>query len=356
MKCSIIGLGTALPPETVTQEEAFRLSSDVICQDERQVRKMRMLFRKAGVETRQTVVPWQTGYEWSRQNVDSGRGPSTGDRMLTYATFAPPLATTACETALADAGVDANSITHLVTVSCTGFAAPGIDFHMIRNLGLPPEVQRVNVAYMGCHGAINGLRTARGLLAADPQATVLLCAVELCSLHYRMNWDEESIIGNALFADGAAAVVLRHADHATGKAMLLDTHSCWMPETGDQMSWDIGDYGFEMKLSGEIPDSIGRHLRPAMEQWLAKSGLSIEAIGDWIIHPGGPRILDAVQQTLGLSDDDLALSRETLRTCGNMSSPTVLFILQQALQRQRQGPRLMLAFGPGLVAEGALLN
>ena len=122
------------------------------------------------------------------------------------------------------------------------------------------------------------------------------------------------------------------------------------------MSWDIGDYGFEMKLSGEIPDSIGRHLRPAMEQWLAKSGLSIEAIGDWIIHPGGPRILDAVQQTLGLSDDDLALSRETLRTCGNMSSPTVLFILQQALQRQRQGPRLMLAFGPGLVAEGALLN
>ncbi|QEG42018.1 type III polyketide synthase [Roseimaritima ulvae] len=356
MTCSILGLGTALPDETISQEESLTLSRDVICEDKRQRRLISALYRKSGVETRHIVVPWQTGYAWSQLNADSGRGAGTELRMQTYATYAPPLAATASRSAIEHAGVDAASITHLVTVSCTGFVSPGVDAHLISELGLPPTTQRVNVGFMGCHAAINGLRVARGLIAADPQATVLLAAVELCSLHYRMKWDDEAIIGNALFADGAAAVVLQQSSEQNEIASLVDTASCYIPDSLDQMSWNVGDFGFDMKLSAEIPDSICQHLRPFMEQWLGTHDLTIDQIADWVIHPGGPRILTAAQQTLGLADADLQHSREVLRTCGNMSSPTVLFILEKAMQAERSGPRVMLGFGPGLVAEVALLH
>ncbi len=356
MTCSILGLGTALPTETISQEESLTLSRDVICEDKRQRRLISALYRKSGVETRHIVVPWQTGYAWSQLNAESGRGAGTELRMQTYATFAPPLAASACQAAFADAGVEPATVTHLVTVSCTGFVSPGVDAHLISELGLPATTQRVNVGFMGCHGAINGLRVARGLLAADPDATVLLSAVELCSLHYRMKWDDEAIIGNALFADGAGAVVMRNQTEPNETLSLIDTASCYIPNSTEQMSWNVGDFGFDMKLSAEIPDSISQHLRPFIEQWLAKHQLSIDEIDDWVIHPGGPRILTAAQQTLGLADADLQHSREVLRTCGNMSSPTVLFILEKALQASRPGPRVVLGFGPGLVAEVALLR
>jgi len=211
----------------VTQHDAFAMSSDIICSDQRQKRLLKVLFSKSGVATRRTVIPWKTAYFWNQDANSVGRGPGTGDRMSLYSRYAPQLATEACRQSLglkisdlkpidfgarlegadplgSDGGLESDgtatlsdnqaispcSVTHLVTVSCTGFAAPGVDFHLFDALGLAPSVQRVHVGFMGCHGAINGLRTARGLAAADPDAVVLLCAVELCSLHYRMNWED----------------------------------------------------------------------------------------------------------------------------------------------------------------------
>lgn len=366
MQCSIVGLGTALPAGAVEQEDALAMSSDVICDGPRQERLLRTLFRKSGVRTRRTAIPWQLGYEWARTDggesasavatCDVAHGPPTGHRMNLYAKHAPPLAQKSASAALANSPVSAGEITHLVTVSCTGFSAPGVDLHLIHHLGLPPTTQRVHVGFMGCHGAINGIRTARGLAAADPGANVLLCAVELCSLHFRMTWDDESMAGNALFADGSAALVINNHSPAEQGLSIVDTRSCLLPDSGDKMSWMVGDHGFEMKLSGAVPDVIATHVRPWLIDWLAEHDLTIDDIGDWIVHPGGPRILDAVVDALQLPDDSVALSREVLSELGNMSSPTVLFVLERSLAQKRPGPRVVLGFGPGLVAEAALLR
>jgi predicted naringenin-chalcone synthase len=430
---AIIGLGTAVPRQAVTQAEALAMSSEISCENERQRRIMRMMFRKSGVNTRRTVIPWKTAYFWNDTAGSSGRGPGTGDRMMLYEQFAPGLAGKACRRALgmtsneaeitksvataatagavhtscetprqapsssrfadprgqvvatgeADVqeldgiesdgfgpfrqplGIDPGSITHLVTVSCTGFAAPGLDWYLFDDLGLSPTVQRVQVGFMGCHGAINGLRTARGLAAADPQAVVLLCAVELCSLHYRMRWDDEAMIGNALFADGAAAAVIVGEKHQSARPeavsserglRIVDCGSVRIPRSDDQMSWRIGDHGFDMTLTGQVPASIQSHLQHWMKDWLAPHGLSLDDIADWIVHPGGPRILDATESALALSPQKLQRSRDVLSELGNMSSPTVFFVLQRSLKAQQSGPRVMVAFGPGLVAEAALID
>ena len=255
--------------------------------------------------------------------------------------------------------IDPAKVTHLVTVSCTGFAAPGLDWQLLDALGLSPQVQRVQVGFMGCHGAINGLRTARGLAAADPDAVVLLCAVELCSLHYRMNWESDAMVGNALFADGAAAVAVvgsQRSDEFDCGIPILDCASIRIPDSSDQMSWRIGDHGFDMTLTGEVPSSIQKHLKTWLSQWLAQHGLSQGDISQWIVHPGGPRILDATEAALGLGRNALTHSREVLSELGNMSSPTVLFVLQRSIEAGETGPKVILAFGPGLVAEAALLG
>lgn len=372
------------------------MSSDIICQDERQKRLLRMLFRKSGVKSRRTVIPWKTAYFWNKDGGPESRGPGTGDRMTLYEQYAPQLATEACRQAMgmspenlnavelpnrlnssdplgSDGNVDSDghgplkspvtidpkTVTHLVTVSCTGFAAPGLDWHLFDALGLSPSVQRVQVGFMGCHGAINGLRTARGLAAADPDAVVLLCAVELCSLHYRMSWENEAMVGNALFADGSAAVVIvgsnRAKQHA-GSLPIIDSASIRIPDSDDQMSWRIGNHGFDMTLTGQVPVSIEKHLCRWLSDWLAPHGLDPKSVGGWIVHPGGPRILDATDAALDLDENALSTSREVLSELGNMSSPTVLFVLQRALKAGRTGPRVVLAFGPGLVAEATLLG
>lgn len=362
MRCSIKGLGTALPPDSVTQQEALALSQDVICDDRRQARWMQTLFLHSGVERRHTVIPWKTGYAWSREHAETGRGPGTAARMQLYARHAPPLALHACQAALENAAVDSKQITHLVLVTCTGFSAPGMDAFLLEQLPLAASVQRVHVGYMGCHGAVNGLRAAQGLAATDPSAKVLLCAVELCSLHYCMKWDDEAIVGNALFADGAAAAVLQAGgpgdESGPSGPTLRSTGSRYLPRTGEQMSWTVGDFGFEMRLSSEIPNTILSHLAGAIDTWLAEHGLRRGDIARWLVHPGGPRILDAVEQALQLAPEQLRYSREVLRKCGNMSSPTVLFILEQSLQDTESpaGPAVMLGFGPGLMIEMALLE
>lgn len=365
MKCSIVGLGTALPPDKVSQDDALEMSTDVICQDDRQQRFMRMLFRKSGVDTRHTVIPWQYGYKWKEESLaeafaeadtlETVEGPSTGDRMQLYAQHAGPLAQQAAAMAIDDANLNPSEITHVVTVSCTGFDSPGVDVQLIRKLGLPKTAQRVHVGFMGCHGAINGLRTARGLVASDPSAVVLLCCYELCSLHYRMSWDDEGVVGNALFADGSAAVVLRN-QQPNDRAALCDTASCLIEDSEDEMSWKIGDHGFEMRLTGRVPELIESHLERWLSQWLSTHNIEASKVANWIVHPGGPRIIDAVQSALKLQDSDLQISREILKSRGNMSSPTVLFILKQLLEDRRAGPTVMLAFGPGLVAEAVLLS
>ncbi len=233
MSLQILGLATAVPDCLVTQGRATQVAQRICAQSPEQARLLNVLYRRSGVQTRHSVVPHEMALNYITESasddggvvVETGLGPTTQERMQLYEEHAGALAERAAVQALGLSGVPARQISHLVTVSCTGFFSPGIDIELIERLNLAPTTQRINVAFMGCHGAINGMRTAMALAKSDPEARVLLTAVELCSLHYRFQWDPERFMGNALFADGAAAIVGGGAASATPRA----SRCAWWP-------------------------------------------------------------------------------------------------------------------------------
>jgi predicted naringenin-chalcone synthase len=366
MSLAILGLGTALPPTRVDQAEAVAIAKAVCSRTEQQAGLLPVFYRLTGIETRHLALDPQVVRDTLDGTCDSGsvflptgadddHGPTTRQRMEHYVRHAGPLALTAARQALERSGLPAAGITHLVTVSCTGFAAPGVDRELILGLGLPPTVERSHVGFMGCHGAFNGLRIARAFAGAEPGARVLTCAVELCSLHYHYGWDPEKMVANALFADGAAAVVGAPATAAPPDAwQLAAVGSFLFPNSAEAMTWTVGDHGFAMTLSPRVPDLIAAHLRPWLEPWLAQHGVALPRVASWAVHPGGPRILSAVEKALGVPRAATAVSRRVLAECGNMSSPTVLFILDRLRQQDAPRPCVALGFGPGLVAEAML--
>jgi predicted naringenin-chalcone synthase len=355
---AIEAIGTALPTHALEQSEAAELACAIHRANESQAAQIRVLYRRSGVERRYTCVEHRRAFEWLGPEEDqqtAGRGPTTAERMEFYRREAPRLAAQAARQTLAGSSHKADRITHLVTVSCTGFHAPGVDIHLIDALGLRPTVARTHIGFMGCHGAINGLRVAQAFVAAESQAAVLLCAVELSSLHYHYAFDPLRLVGNAVFADGAAALIGVRGSYEASAWRVVDTASVLMSDSQDAMSWNIGDHGFEMLLAPQVPQLIEGKLQNWLCGWLDRWDLSLEKIGSWAIHPGGPRIVSAVENALGLSKAATAASRNVLRDCGNMSSPTLLFVLQQLMLADVPRPCVMIGFGPGLVAEAALL-
>jgi len=354
---NICGFGTAVPRLAIAQDDAAALSAELVCRDARQARMLRVLFRRAGVERRHSVLlestamPWQSFYP-PRQS-DTDRGPSTGARMESYEQHAVGLAHTASRRALAASGVSPGEISHLLTVSCTGFFAPGIDAGLVSKLGLQPEVTRAHLGFMGCHGLFNALALARPIVLSNPEARILVCAVELCSLHYSYLWDSEKLVANALFADGAAALVIGGSEPAM---RVLNQGSTLLLDSADAMTWRIGDHGFEMTLSSILPTLIREGAAQWVLRWLAAQGLRSDEVGTWAIHPGGPRILDAFADALDLDAGSLALSRKALERYGNMSSATIGFILAAAREQGFTGPGVAIGLGPGLTVEAMLFD
>ena len=355
MSFSIRGWGTAVPEFAIAQDQAAEWTSRLAGHDEADARRLAALFRRTGIRERRAAI------------LDNPEGPSgagramsatTRWRMERYDELIRPLARSAASRALAESGADPSSITHLVTVSCTGFSAPGFDLDLIAALGLDPGVQRTHVGFMGCHGALNGLRVARALAESVPQARVLLCAAEICSLHFREPTEPEAIVANSLFADGAAAVVgwAEGVEERDKSWRVIGGGSYLVPESGEAMSWRIGDRGFAMTLSPRVSGIIGQHLGPWMTSWLKMFGLSIADVGCWAVHPGGPRILTAFEESVGLGRQATEVSRGVFAEFGNMSSPTVLFILDRLRRGGSARPCVALAFGPGLAIEATLFG
>ncbi len=352
-----------MPSSRITQEEAAEVAKLVCCETDEQRALLPTLYRQTEIRTRHMVLSESAMHDVLRGKSESstfiprdgGRGPTTHQRMQRYIEEAGPLALRAAKAALEESRLDPATITHLITVTCTGFSAPGVDIQLIKGLGLPATTVRTHVGFMGCHAALNGLRVARGFTGSDPKARVLLCAVELCTLHHHYGWDPKRMVANALFADGAAAVVGVPPRGVAEEAWrVAATGSCLFPDSEYAMSWNIGDHGFAMTLSTKVPNLIGDNLKPWLESWLQQHNLSIDRIKSWAIHPGGPRIVNVVERALGIPEGSAAVSREVLSECGNMSSPTVLFILDRLRRRNAPRPCVALGFGPGLVAEGGL--
>jgi prepilin-type processing-associated H-X9-DG protein len=368
MTFAILGMGAAVPSTCVDQAVSMKVARKMCCKTREQESWLPAVYAGSGIDQRYMAIDWEvlddlfqgtnvSGSAFLPKGAADDRGPTTSQRMDHYAAQAGALALRASRQALEQSGLFPEEITHLITVSCTGFRAPGVDIELIQGLGLHATTQRTHLGFMGCHGALNGLRVAQAFTGSNPDARVLLCATELCSPHYHYNWDPQKMIANALFADGSAAVVGVPIQRAPADAWKLAAcGACVFPDSLDAMTWNVGDHGFVMTLSKRVPSLIASNLRPWMEKWLAGQGLSLREVVSWAIHPGGPRILEAAEEALGLPRETTWVAREVFASHGNMSSPTVLFILDELRRRHAPRPCLALGFGPGLAAEAALFR
>ncbi len=353
----LLGLGTAVPEQTVSQSLAAQHALSLYPHSEEERRLLPILYGRTGVKERGSVLFEEKG-EFSLPffppvKEEGERGPTTEERMKQFVLKAPALALQASRKAVEEAKITSDTPRHLVTVSCTGFSSPGFDLKLIKTLNLAPDISRTQIGFMGCHGAVNGLRAAHALASTYPGESVLLCAVEISSIHYAYGWKPEQVVANSLFADGAGAAVISTRG-PKGSWALQATGSCIFPDSEDAMTWRIGNHGFEMALSARVPQLIGTHLRGWLREWLSSQSFSIPDIRSWAVHPGGPRVLDAVESALKLPPNPFAVSRKILAEHGNMSSATVLFLLEELRRMDAPLPCLALAFGPGLTAEAAL--
>lgn len=367
MTASILSIGTALPQTRLPQDHVRDLFAGQPGNTRMTQRLIRAAFDASGIAYRHTVLadladpPSGTDGEADTglRVIDASRtllSPPTSARNAAYIRHAPPLFAAAARAALDDAGLDPLDVTHVVTVSCTGMVAPGPDYRLVRDLGLAPTVERCHLGFIGCAAALPALRTASHICAAHPGAVVLVVCAELCSLHLRASADPEQIVASSVFADGAAAaIVSAAADRRRGPVLDLDRFGTTLTADGEEdMVWTVGDHGFEMTLSAEVPRIIGREIRAAVDSFLRD-----EKVDVWAVHPGGRSVLERVQAGLDLDAAMLAASYRVLRERGNMSSATILFILRELLldDGQRADARIAaLAFGPGLTVESALLT
>ncbi|MDO8345808.1 MAG: type III polyketide synthase [Cellvibrio sp.] len=282
----------------------------------------------------------------------NGAFPSTQTRMQFYERHAFTLATRALDQ------LELNGTTHLITTTCTGFYAPGLDHQLIQHYGLRDNIERTAVGFMGCYAAINALKLARHIVRSEPQAKVLVLNLELCTLHLKTAGTLEEILSFAIFSDGCAASIVS----AQPKGIEIKSfESVVLPDTADLITWRVGDQGFDMHLSGKVPGAIGSNLPQVLDTLL--NSCPRDDITHWAIHPGGRTVLDAVKAAAALDEPQLTESREVLRKFGNMSSATIMFVLQNMLNRaspvqslgqgleQGLGEGLAMAFGPGLTVE-----
>ena len=370
-RLALLGMGTAVPDTSITQEVGQELARVLCARTPEQETWLPTMYRGTGISQRHLALgnavvrdvlegTCHSGSPFLPDGTEDDQGPTTRERMEHYRELAPPLAVAAAGQALKESGLAAEQITHLIIVTCTGFFAPGLDLALIRGLGLPPTVERTQIGFMGCHGALNGLRAARAYVEADPSARVLLSATELCCIHYHYGWNPQKMVANGIFSDGSAAVVggavQTREEQSAELWRVTATGSCLLPDSADAMTWTIGDRGFEMTLAKRVPGLIAANLRPWLEGWLARQGLTIDRVGSWAIHPGGPRILDAVEEALSLPREVSAVARQVFAEHGNMSSPTVLFILERLRRLCAPRPCVAMGFGPGLMAEAVLLR
>jgi predicted naringenin-chalcone synthase len=359
-------IGTAVPPHRLSQPAIAGFMAQALELDEAGTRKLRALYRVSGIEHRHSVLA-----DYGRENGSFDFFPNTpglepfpriAPRLAAYRQAALPLALAAVRDTLGQApGVEAASLTHLITVSCTGMYAPGLDIELVQALGLDASVRRTCVNFMGCYAAVNALRLADSMVRADPAARVLVVSVELCTLHFQKSHEPDHLVSNALFGDGAAACLVLGEPLPQQPSLAMRAFHCGLEPAGLQdMAWHIGDFGFEMTLSGYVPALIEGGMGALVARLLHELPVQPQDIRHYALHPGGRKILEAIEQALGLSAHDNRHAYQVLRDYGNMSSATVLFVLRELLARitpaDAGAPVLSCAFGPGLTLEAMLLE
>ncbi|RKR80657.1 putative naringenin-chalcone synthase [Mucilaginibacter gracilis] len=367
MGSCISAIGTANPKNKIPQQTIYHFMANAFGLDNINAARLKHIYEGSGIDNRYSVIPDfafsdTAEYTFFGNSANLEPFPTTQQRLKLYQQCAIDIATQAARQCFDSFDSDvAPQITHLITVSCTGMYAPGIDIDLVTTLGLNRQTERTCINFMGCYGAINALKAADYICRADAGAKVLVVSIELCTLHFQKNNTLDNWVANSLFSDGAAAVLVENELQKIkpGKALLLrNFYSEFMPEASDDMGWYVGNLGFEMKLTSKVSKHIKKHIKALTGRVLQKAGLSFEQIDEFAIHPGGKSILEATEEALDISAAANHLAYQTLREYGNMSSATILFVLQKILRADTEAGKniLSFAFGPGLTVEGMILE
>jgi predicted naringenin-chalcone synthase len=351
----IISIATAVPQFCHQQDDILHYMSQAYQLDDTEKRKLKFMYHQSGIEQRYSVLPdfsSSTAPAFFYSNKDKKIERSLEERLKIYDDTSVTLSIDAIQKCI-HGFISEKEITHLITVSCTGMTAPGLDIKLIEELGLNKNIFRTSVNFMGCYAAIHALKLADMIAQGNANANIVIVAVELCTLHFQSTMNEDNLGSSLLFADGCAAVLLSNNIHREHKIKIDGFYSQIAIEGKTDMAWELGSNGFQMKLSGYIPQLIEADIESLLTGALKERGLKKEGINHWCIHPGGKRILDSIQRKLNLSSNALDPSRAVLKEYGNMSSPTVLFVLKNLFEKNYQSNEniLAMAFGPGLTME-----
>lgn len=357
---AIFSLSTAVPPFVYEQRHVAHQFQDILQVDEEKARFLKRIYENSSIDERWSVIGdfHKSRQEWEFWGAEYPKKiPGMSRRNLRYKKEAPLLAEKAARQALERWGGDLSKISHIISVSCTGVMAPGIEYHLMQKLGLLPTINRLGINFMGCFGAFKGLSVAGAFSRENPDSRILIVCTELCTLHLQAHLDEETLTGNSLFSDGASAAIVggNPGPQESPLFEIIRTHSLGFENSLDKMSWEASDSGFQMRLCRTVPVLIRRQMKEFASGLLVK-GVEAEHC-DWAIHPGGKSILQAIEKALQLEDAQTESSWKTLSKYGNMSSASFLFVLDElSRKKDRRGWTAGVGFGPGLSFEGILLS
>lgn len=352
----IISIGTALPAYKNKQDDILKFMQLVFAMNNLENRKLKYLYHHSGIDFRYSVIPDYSsdihGWQFYPQTENLEPFPSLEQRIRLFNEHAAPLSVNAIQSCI-DGRIKSNEITHLITVSCTGMSAPGLDLQILELMDLSKNIYRTSVNFMGCYAAIHALKMADAICAQDKTAKVIIVCTELCTLHFQKDPSLDNITSSLLFGDGSAAALITANDHSARGLHLDNFYSEVITKGKKDMSWELSSSGFLMTLSGYVPELLEEDFSPLVKRALDKAEIQKNEISYWCIHPGGKRILDAIHRSLELASEDLNPSYEVLKEIGNISSATILFTLKKIMQENlNAGKRIFgAAFGPGLTME-----
>ena len=358
----IISISTEVPAYKHTQQHLLEFMQGAYNAGEKESRILNYLYKHSGIDTRYSVIPDFTSplaeWEFFPRSRDLEPFPNLDYRMQWFKKHALPLSLK-CANKCIDGYIEKKEITHLITVSCTGMSAPGLELELMEAMGLNTNITRTAINFMGCYAAIHGLKMANDIVTAQPLSKVLVVCTELCSLHFQKTYAEDTVAVPILFGDGCAAVLVCN-DDLPQKGIRLDSfYSEVLKDAKDSMQWRLSANGFAMTLAADVPELFGADIKPLKERAIAKAGYSEESIKYYCIHPGGKRILETLVKGLGITSEDIATSYKILREYGNMSSATVLFVLKEMWEKipaDEEAHIFAAAFGPGLTMESIIMT
>jgi predicted naringenin-chalcone synthase len=353
----ILSIGTTVPSFRHEQEDILRFMQHIYAMNEADKRKLKFLYHKSGIQTRYSIIA-----DYSR-NINDWKFyphsenlepfPTLEQRMAWYHKYAAPLSVDAIRCCINNK-IHPSKVTHLITVSCTGMAAPGLDLQIMELMDLPKNIFRTSINFMGCYAAVHALKLADAICESEKESKVLIVCTELCTLHFQREPTMDNIASSLLFGDGSAAVLVTADAHPARGIHLSSFYSEVVPKGKKDMAWELSSTGFLMTLSGYIPDLIEEDFERLVTTALQKNNLRQSDITHWCIHPGGKKILEAIHDSLHFSNGRLDRSYDVLKEYGNMSSATIFFVLEKImndLKHDQSGTIFGAAFGPGLTME-----